>query len=64
MESGEQEQLGPGVRNEKQSLPAVGEPVWVQCGGYRTMAYRDDKGRWKTVAKGEELKGSVQVVGD
>jgi len=47
---------------EKESLPPPGEQVWVQCEGFRTLAYRDTKGKWKTVAKGEELKGAVKVL--
>jgi hypothetical protein len=43
-----------GAGNEK--VPVVGEPVWVQCGNYRTLAYLDEKGVWRTVAKGEEVK--------
>jgi hypothetical protein len=34
----------------------VGEVVWVECGSYRTLAYRDAKGAWRTVAKNEEVK--------
>ncbi len=47
---------------EKGSLPPPGEQVCVQCEGFRTLAYRDAKGTWKTVAKGEELKGVVKVL--
>ena len=47
---------------EGQSLPSPGEQVWVQCEGFRTLAYLDAKGRWKTVAKSEELKGVVKVL--
>ena len=47
---------------EKGSLPPPGEQVWVQCEGFRTLAYRDANGKWKTVAKGEELKGVVKVL--
>ena len=37
-------------------LPPVGEPVWVECGSYRTLAYRDEHGVWRTVAKKEPVK--------
>ena len=47
---------------EKESLPPPGEHVWVQCEGFRTLAYRDAKGKWKTVAKGEELTGVVKIL--
>jgi hypothetical protein len=36
--------------------PPIGHPVWVKCGDYRTLAYRDEKGTWRTVAKREEVK--------
>ena len=39
-----------------ENVPLVREPVWVQCGSYRTLAYLDEKGMWRTVAKGEEIK--------
>ena len=38
------------------SLPPVGEPVWVECETYRTLAYRDEHGVWRTVAKKEPVK--------
>jgi hypothetical protein len=43
-------------------LPAVGQPVWVQCGGYRTMAYRDQDGKWRKLADGKKLTGNVAVI--
>lgn len=39
-------------------LPPVGEPVWVECGTYRTLAYRDEKGVWRTVAKREPVEAT------
>jgi hypothetical protein len=39
-----------------EQIPLVREQVWVQCGDYRTLAYLDEKGVWRTVAKGEEIK--------
>ena len=50
---------GPG----KERLAPVGQPVWVECGGYRTLAYLDAKGVWRTVAKNEEVK-VTRVLGD
>ena len=61
MDSESSKDLGePGGQNEG-ALPPIGETVWVQCEGFRTLAYRDDKGRWRTVADGRELKGVVKV---
>ena len=42
--------------DEGNGLEPVGQPVWVECGDYRTLAYRDAKGVWRSVAKNEELK--------
>ena len=42
-------------------LPPIGEAVWVQCEGYRTMAYRDAKGVWRNLGNGKEIKGIVKV---
>jgi hypothetical protein len=47
---------------EEGPLPPVGEPIWVQCRGFRTLAYRDAKGMWRTVARGEELEGPIKVL--
>jgi hypothetical protein len=44
-------------------LPAANQVVWVQCEGYRTLAYRDEQGTWKTFAGGRELEGPVKVLG-
>ena len=49
-------------RGDGEELPPVGQQVWVQCEGFRTLAYRDAHGKWKTVAKGEELSGLVKVL--
>jgi hypothetical protein len=35
--------------------PAVGEHVWVECGPYRTLAYRDQDGFWRAVATNEPV---------
>ena len=43
-------------------LPPLGQAVWVQCEGYRTMAYRDAKGVWRNVGNGQEVKGIIKVV--
>ena len=56
MHSEERENLPCGSGQAPEKLPPVGEAVWVECGGYRTLAYRDAKGTWRTVAKNEEVK--------
>ena len=52
------------LRNETEGtgqLPPNGVAVWVQCEGYRTMAYRDAKGVWRNLGNGKELKGILRV---
>ena len=63
MGSGEEELLGAEGRIQgKVSLPPVGEPVWVQCDGFRTKAFRDKAGVWRTLARQEVLEGVVKVI--
>ena len=42
-------------------LPPIGVVVWVRAGGYRIMAYRDEKGAWRCVGTGVELKRVTEV---
>jgi hypothetical protein len=42
-------------------LPPVRVFVWVRAGGYRMMAYRDEKGAWRSVGNGNELRGVTEV---
>ncbi len=54
--------LAPDEKNDKsRGLPPVGEPVWVQHEGYRTMAYLDKDGKWRKLYDGDELVGAVKV---
>ena len=43
-------------------LPPVGEPVWVQCDSYRTMASRDKDGKWKNYIDSRDLPDDVKVI--
>jgi hypothetical protein len=43
-------------------LPPIGEPVWVQCEGYRTLACRDKDGKWRTFVGDRELEGKVRFL--
>lgn len=46
----------PGPQSAPENnLPPVGEQVWVQCGDYRTLAFRDRDGSWRAVATNEKL---------
>jgi len=52
------------TRNKREAagqLPPLGVAVWVQCEGYRTMAYRDAKGVWRNVGNGKEVKRILKV---
>ena len=50
---------GSGLEEER---PPVGEPVWLQFDGFRTMAVRDDRGLWREFATGRELKGDFKIL--
>lgn len=55
----------PGTgKGEAVELPPVGQPVWVQCKGYRTLAYRDGEGKWRNVADKEEVVGVIRWIKD
>ena len=56
MNSEERENSQGASEQAREKLPPVGEAVWVECSGYRTLAYRDPKGVWRTVAKNEEVQ--------
>jgi hypothetical protein len=51
-----------GEKREARALPAIGEPVIVQCANYRCMAYRDREGRWRDWFYKDELPGNVEVI--
>ena len=56
---------GPSERAGEPSAswsPPVGQPVWVWCDGYRTMAILDAKGVWRNLADRKELKGVVKAI--
>ena len=38
-------------------------PVYVQCEGFRCLAYRDKSGNWINYYSGEPLQGTVTPVG-
>lgn len=51
-----------GVKRGTEGLPATGEPVWVQCEGFRCLAVMTPKGKWKTFYDGKQLFGVVKVI--
>ena len=58
--TGQNEPL-PGDSERTEQLPPIGVKVWVQCEGYRTMAYRDQEGVWRTLSNNKEMKGIIKV---
>jgi len=42
-------------RGRKPALPVVGEPVMVQCKGFRCLGYLDRKGEWRDFGTSGEL---------
>lgn len=54
--------VGEGDEKGAGKLPGVGEPVWVQCSGFRIMAYRDEDGAWRILSSGKKLDGKVEVI--
>jgi hypothetical protein len=47
----------PGLGLHKSMLPKTGEPVIVQCQGFRCLGYHDSKGIWRNVRTAQELEG-------
>ena len=45
-----------------ESLPYPGEQVLVQCEGFRKLAYRDAKGKWKTVGPVAQIQKPTQLI--
>jgi hypothetical protein len=41
---------------------AVGEPVWVQCEGFRCLAYLDDRGDWRALFDNTKLTDVIRVL--
>lgn len=52
---------GPERRAEA-PMPPVGVPVWVQCKGFRVMAYLDHNGKWRNLATTEEVVGVIKWI--
>jgi hypothetical protein len=43
-------------------LPPVGLNVWVQCDGFRCLAYRTKDGKWMTAFGNKEVKDVIRVL--
>ncbi|HKW30623.1 MAG TPA: hypothetical protein VJT54_14905 [Verrucomicrobiae bacterium] len=44
------------------TLPPAGLNVWVQCEGFRCLAYRTKDGKWMTAIGNKEVKDVIRVV--
>lgn len=55
-------QVSKGMDDKDDKLPPVGEPVWVQCDRFRTLAFRDKNGKWRALVTEKELVGSIAVI--
>ena len=44
-------------------VPVLKELVWVQCKGYRCLAYSDATGKWINFYTGKKLKDFVKIIG-
>ena len=44
-------------------FPAYEDLVWVQCKGYRCMAYPDSTGQWINFYTGGKLTDFIKVIG-
>ncbi len=40
----------------------VNEPVWVQCNGFRCLAYLNQQGEWRAYSSGAKLTDAVKVL--
>lgn len=41
---------------------AIGEPVWVQCDGFRCLAYLSQRGEWRTYADNAKLTNVIKIL--
>ena len=52
-----------GTSVQKQRIP-VGVPVWVQCDGYRCLAFLNQRGEWRAYSDCGKLSGVVKVLSE
>jgi hypothetical protein len=52
------------TKNDKTSglVPNHKDPVWVQCRGYRCLAYLDATGKWINFYTGKKLTDFVKII--
>lgn len=47
----------------RKDMSFVRKPVWVQCQGFRTMAYMGQGGKWRNFSDDAEHEDSTVVLG-
>jgi hypothetical protein len=52
----------PSKKSPGDQAQGNGEPVWVQCEGFRCLAVRDRHGTWKIFYDGVPLSGVIKIV--
>jgi hypothetical protein len=52
----------PDTENDAKPMRAGLDLVWVQCDGYRCMAYLDAKGKWLSFPARKVLNDVVRVI--
>jgi len=53
--------IEPNEENDS-DLPPAGLNVWVQCEGFRCLAYRTKDGKWLTAFGNKEVKEVIRVL--
>ena len=48
--------------NNTEKLPPAGQTVFVQCEGFRCLAFRGRDGKWRDAFQKTELKGTIQIL--
>jgi hypothetical protein len=48
----------------KRPSPQKSKSFIVQCVGFRCMAYRDSKGKWRDYFNDDEIVGEVSIISE
>ena len=62
MNSEEKQYLRLSNEEEEGPLAPLGKTAWVQCAGFRTLAYLDEAGVWRTLSNGRRLEEPVKLI--
>ena len=44
-----------GLGSVQKPVTGSGEPVWVQCEGFRCLAYLNERGEWRAYPNGAKI---------